>query len=147
MNYIKIKFIDKNINPENKVVLTMEEILRTAPGFSFSKRKWQPHLDIYETNQFIIIIAEIAGIRDEGIDLEITQRSIKISGYREIRLDKNDASYHLAEISFGFFERTISLPGPVDTLTADTSYKNGFLEIRLKKRSPNAVRKISIQSN
>ena len=147
MDYIKIRFVDNQEGTENEFVRTLEEMLHvTRPGFSFSRRRWLPHIDIYETGEEIVVIAEIAGIRDEGIDLEIASLNLKISGYREVRLGKTDASYHLAEISFGYFERTVSLPSAVDTATAETSYNNGLLEIRLKKRPPNTIRKISIQS-
>jgi HSP20 family protein len=147
MDYIKIRFVDNQENPENEIIRTMEEMLHVArPSFSFSRRKWRPHIDIYETSEEIVVTAEIAGIRDEGMDLEIASHSLKISGFREVKLAKTDASYHLAEISFGHFERTISLPCIVDTATAETLYNNGLLEIRLKKRPPHTIRKISIQS-
>jgi HSP20 family protein len=147
MDYIKIRFVDNQENNENELVRTLEEMLHvTRPGFSFSRRRWRPHIDIYETSEEIVVTAEIAGIRSEGIDLEIASLSLKLSGYREVRLAKTDARYHLAEISFGYFERTVSLPFAVDTATAEAAYNNGLLEIRLQKRPPNMVRKISIQS-
>lgn len=147
MDYIKIRFVDNQESPENESVRTMEEMLHAAqPGFSFSRRKWRPHIDIYETSEEIVVTAEVAGIRDEGIDLEIASRSLKISGFREVQRAKADTSYHLAEISFGYFERTVSLPCLVDTATAETTYNNGLLEIRLKKRPPHVIHKISIQS-
>ena len=147
MDYIKIKFVDNKESAENEIVRTLEEMLHIArPGFSFSRRRWRPHIDIYETGEEIVVTAEIAGIRDDGIDLEIASLSLKISGYREVKLAKTDASYHLAEISFGYFERTVSLPCLVDTATAETTYNNGLLEIRLKKRPPHVIHKISIQS-
>ncbi len=147
MDYIKIRFVDNQESAENEIVRTFEEMMHVArPGFSFSRRRWRPPIDIYETGEEIVVTAEIAGIRDEGIDLEIASLSLKISGYREVKLAKTDASYHLAEISFGYFERSVSLPSSVDTATAETFYNNGLLEIRLKKRPPNMIRKISIQS-
>jgi HSP20 family protein len=147
MDYIKIRFVDNQESPENEFVRTLEEMMHAArPGFSSSRRRWRPPIDIYETGEEIVVIAEIAGIREEGMDLEIASLSLKLSGYREVRLAKTDASYHLAEISFGYFERTVSLPSAVDAATAEVSYNNGLLEIRLKKRPPHTVRKISIQS-
>ncbi len=147
MDYIKIRFVDNDENTENEIVRTLEDMLHVSRGgFLISKRKWRPHIDIYETLKEIVIIAEIAGIREEGMDLEISSLSLKISGYREINPAKMDASYHLAEISFGHFERTVSLPCPIDSATAEVFYTNGLLEIHLKKRPPNGIHKINIQS-
>ena len=108
-------------------------------------------MDIYETREEIVVIAEIAGIQSEGIDLEISPRSIKISGKRSVMFinremfpEKESGRYCLAEIPSGHFERTVSLPAPIDTATAETSYSGGLLKMRFIKKHEKAIGKINV---
>jgi len=152
MDYIKIRFVDNQEDAEHNLFRTVEEMLNLAqPRFAFSQQRWRPHVDIYETGEEIVVIAEIAGIQEEGIDLEISPRSIKISGRRglmfmnrETSPAKDNRCYCLAEIPSGHFERTISLPAPIDASTAKTAYNNGLLKISFAKRSREAISRINV---
>ena len=114
------------------------------PRFSFSRQQWRPQIDIYETRGEIVILAEIAGVPPEKIHLEIGPRRVKISGLREGGPREENGHYRLAEIARGPFERTLALPVPVDTETAEASCRDGLLEIRLAKRPLDRVQKINI---
>jgi len=146
MNYVKIRFSDNPENTEYDIFKTVEEMLHiTQPRFAFSRQRWRPHIDIYETDKEIVVIAEIAGIQSSGIDLEIGPRSIKISGTREAVPSATIGRYCLAEIPSGYFERTVTLPAPTDTATAETEYNEGLLKIRLAKAAPREISKVNIK--
>jgi HSP20 family protein len=155
MEYIKIRFVDNQEGTEHDLIRTVEEILHLSqPRFAFSQQKWRPHIDMYETGDEIVIIAELAGIHGEGIDLEISSRTVKISGRRNLLFINRDASpgkesgsYCRAEIPSGHFERTVSLPAPVDQETAETSYSEGLLKIRLSKTHPAELTKITAKTH
>jgi HSP20 family protein len=152
MDYIKIRFVDNQEDTERDIFRTVEEMLHLAqPRFAFSRQRWQPHMDIYETVEEIVVIAEIAGIQSEGIDLEIAPRTLKISGKRSLMFMNREAAppkaagrYCLAEIPSGYFERTVFLTAPIDTATAETEYSNGLLKIRLTKVPPEGSSKITV---
>lgn len=147
MDYIKIRFVDHQESVESEFHRTLDEMLRVVnPRFTLSRHRWRPQIDIYETEQTIIIQAEIAGVRQEEIHLEIAPRTVKISGTREGGAYKEEARYHLAEIPCGYFERTLSLPAPINTETASALYREGLLEIRLTKRPLDRIHKIVIQN-
>ncbi len=147
MDYIKIRFVDNPEGADSEFRRTLDEMLRVAnPRFTLSRHQWRPQMDIYETGREIVIQAEIAGIRSEEIHLEIGTRSVKISGIRESCAHGGDARYRLAEIPCGYFERTLSLPAPIDPETAAAIYRDGLLEIRLTKRPLDRIQKISIQA-
>ena len=99
---------------------------------------------IYETKYEIIIQAEIAGVDKENLEVEINSKAVRIYGKRsEMPLIKN-ATYRLAEIQYGKFERILFLPTPVDTEVVTSSYSNGFLKIRLSKLPVDVTHKIPI---
>lgn len=145
MDYIKIRFVDHWDNADSEFGRTLEEMLHLAnPRFTLSRHRWRPQIDIYETDEAVIIQAEIAGVRQEEIRLEISPGAVKISGTREGGAREEDARYRLAEIPCGFFERTLSLPALINTETAEAVYRNGLLEIRLTKRPPERIHIISM---
>lgn len=147
MNCVKIRFADSQGNTEPDLFKTVEEMLRLGqPRFALSRQKWRPHMDIYETDREIVVIAEIAGIQGTGIELEITPRTVKISGNREVAPTRTIGRYCLAEIASGCFERTVTLPAPIDTATAETEYTEGLLTIRLTKNLPGEISRITIKS-
>lgn len=144
MEVIKIRFVEEPEILESEV-RSLEEMLRvTHPRFSLARHRWRPQIDIYETAQEVVIQAEIAGVRIEAIQLEIAPGSVKIAGIREGG-PRRGARYHLAEIAYGYFERTLPLPAMVDTQSADAVCRDGLLEIRLAKRPLESVRLIPIR--
>ena len=116
--------------------------IRASPS---PNAEWRPQVDIYETRDEIVIQAEIAGVRQEEILLEISPAVVKISGTRGGGAREEEARYRLAEIPCGDFERTLQLPALIDTGTAAAVYQNGLLEIRLAKRPLNRIHKINVQ--
>ena len=148
MDYIKIRFVDNPEGIESEFRRTVEEMLRAAqPRFTLSRQRWRPQIDIYETREEIFILAEIAGVPKEEINLEIGPRTVKISGAREGGPREEDARYRLAEIPCGHFERNLTLPVPIDMETVRAVCRDGILEIRLAKRPLDRVHKISIQGS
>ena len=148
MDYIKIRFVDNPEGIESEFRRTVEEMLRAAhPRFTLSRQRWRPQIDIYETREEIVILAEIAGVPKEEIHLEIGPRSVKIYGTREGGPREEDARYRLAEIPCGYFERELTLSVPIHMETVRAVCRDGILEIRLAKRPLDRIHKISIQGS
>jgi len=147
MDYIKIRFGNDFDQLTSRFDKTFEEMFRprpVSPMFTSSERTWNPQMDIYETKDEIIIQAEIAGVDKENLEVEINSKAVRIYGKRsEMPLIKN-ATYRLAEIQYGKFERILFLPTPVDTEVVTSSYSNGFLKIRLSKLPVDVTHKIPI---
>ncbi len=147
MEYIKINFGNDFDRLTSKIEKTIEGMFRPRPVnpmFSSSEQMWVPQMDIYETVEEIFIRAEIAGVEKENLEVEINKKAVKISGKRkEMPLSEN-ATYRLAEIQYGKFERFLYLPAPIDTEIVTSSYSNGFLQIRLTKLQIDKTHKIPI---
>lgn len=147
MDYIKIRFGHDFNRLTSKIEKTIEGMFRprpVSPMFSSSEQMWTPQMDIYETAKEIIIRAEIAGVEKENLEVEINNKAVKISGKRTEIPSLENATYRLAEIQYGKFERFLYLPTPIDTEIVSSSYLNGFLQVRLGKLQINKTHKIPI---
>ena len=145
MDVIKIRFVKNPGGVDSEYRRALDEMLRLSnPRFTLSRHRWRPQIDIYETAEEIIVRGEIAGVPREGIELEITTGTVKISGIREGGAQGGGVCYYLAEIPCGYFERTLPLPALVDTETAAAVYRDGLLEIRLAKRPLDSTHRIDI---
>ncbi|MBA3037791.1 MAG: Hsp20/alpha crystallin family protein [Desulfobacterium sp.] len=145
MDYIKIKFGNDFGMLDSGRKKTIEDIFRSmSPMFSFSERSWKPQMDIYETAKEVIVIAEIAGIDKEKLEVEISRMALKIKGSRNELPRIENATFRLAEIQYGTFERVLYFPVPIDTENVSASYTNGFLQIQLVKLSSDKAYKIAI---
>ncbi|MCG6910345.1 MAG: Hsp20/alpha crystallin family protein [Deltaproteobacteria bacterium] len=145
MDYIKIRFSKEFERVQEKGESSIEDIFRSInPMFSLEQRTWKPSVDIYETADDIIIRAEVAGVDKDRLEVEICSRALKIFGVRRELPRSGNATYRLAEIQYGNFERTLYLPTTIDTDNVSTSYVNGFLEIRLIKKRFDKTYKIPV---
>jgi len=145
MDYIKIRFISDFDQLDSKFEKTIDEMFRSiSPMFTLSARKWKPQMDIYETPDEIIIMGEIAGVTKEDLELEISSKAVRIQGNRVPITRIENATYRLAEIQYGKFERILYLPAPIDPEVVSASYSNGFLQIRLAKLSLDKTFKVPI---
>ncbi len=134
MDYIKIKFSKESDHLNSDTVRGIEDMFRSmSPLFAFPEGVWKPQMDIYETDEEIIILAEIAGVDKENLGVEINTRAAKIYGERAEMPRLKNSTYRLAEIQYGKFERILFLPAPIDTDKVIATYFNGLLQIRLAK--------------
>ena len=148
MDYIKIRFSDDFSHLSSKFEKTIDDMFRSmSPGFALGERTWRPPMDITETLEEIIIVAEIAGVDKENLEVEINSKAVRIYGQRREIPRIDQATYRLAEIQYGKFERILFLPAPIDTEIVSSSYTNGFLELRLAKLPRERTYKIPIDDS
>lgn len=144
---IKIKFVDSIGNCDREFIEDMEEMFRVSHPFAtLRQRLWKPQVDVCETADEVIVLAELAGVVLEDLHVEVSRRRFKIKGRREHGRPTREGRYHIAEIAFGAFERSFNLPAPVDTETVKARYTDGLLTIRMKKAPLETLHKIRIQN-
>jgi len=99
-----------------------------------SKVGWKPLVDVYETQDSVIVTIELAGVSSENINLAITKTSLTVKGVRVDPAPRDGKrSYYKMEISFGSFERRVSFPAHVNPDKADTECLSGLLRIKIPK--------------
>ena len=131
MTYIKIKF---GGNFEEEFQKVVDEVFHLArPAFKNYECIWRPGIDVYESADEIIMLADMAGLNKEELHIEVNRNTLKVAGIRKsIQLLKN-ARYCQAEIPHGYFERNVTLPAPVNAQSAVATYADGILMVRMNK--------------
>lgn len=145
MDYIKIRFGNDLDQLSSEFKKNVEEMFRSmSPRFTCTECSWTPPMDIYETPEEIVVIAEIAGVQKKDLDIEINAKAVKIIGKRYDMPRSKNATYRLAEIQCGRFERILFLPVPINTEKVTAAYQDGMLHIRLAKQPVKKPQKIAI---
>ncbi len=111
------------------------------------KEEGQLTVDIYQTPSEIVIIAPIAGIDVENLDISLSGDMVSIRGERKMEPKESEVDYLYQECFWGKFSRTIILPCEVQADKVKASLKKGILTIRLPKAEKNKVKKIKISTD
>ncbi|MFH1112406.1 MAG: Hsp20/alpha crystallin family protein [Pseudomonadota bacterium] len=111
-----------------------------------SRRKacWCPVVDMLETPDSYIFLAELPGVGRENINIEVRGNRLTIFGERSPETEPVVAAYHSIERIHGMFERSFALPGQVDLDAAEANYADGLLEVKLPKAEESCERSISV---
>ena len=111
---------------------------------SFNEEEGQLAIDVYQTENDLVIQSAIAGVKPENLDISIEKDIIIIKGKREKPLEEN-GDYFTQECFFGPFSREIIMPAEVDSARTAAEMKNGILTIRIPKVLKEKKRKITVR--
>ncbi|USN53558.1 MAG: Hsp20/alpha crystallin family protein [Candidatus Nomurabacteria bacterium] len=101
-------------------------------------------VDVYQTEQDIVIKAAIAGVQSDDVDIQVTNDMVTIKGARRLEDEVTDDQYFYRECYWGRFSRTIILPVDVRSDKVSATIKNGILSVRLPKSEPSKVTVVSV---
>lgn len=101
-------------------------------------------VDVYQTEDDIVVQSTIAGVDQNDIDISVTKDMVTIKGKRATQEKIRSSDYYYQELFWGSFSRSIILPEDVDPDKARASMKNGLLTVRLPKLSKSRTKKIKI---
>jgi HSP20 family protein len=101
------------------------------------RMRWSPPCNVYETENHVRVLVEIAGMCREALDVRIEEDRLILHGSRAAPDGEVRGNYQQMEIAFGEFELELPLLSPVDAEHAKAWYRNGFLHVILPK-SPKA---------
>lgn len=105
---------------------------------------WTPAVDLIETENEYLVYVELPGMNREDFRLTFSGNSLTISGERKFERKEN-WTYHLLELPYGRFHRTVDFPTEVDPDKVKAVYHNGVLEIRVPKAEGARVKEIPIE--
>jgi HSP20 family protein len=94
---------------------------------------WAPSVDIYETENAIIMNAEVPGIDEKDIEIKIEDNTLTIKGERKFEKETKEENYHRIERSYGSFYRSFTIPRHVDQDKINAEHDNGVLRITMPK--------------
>lgn len=104
----------------------------------------EPPVDVYETEDVVVVVMEIAGISDEEVEITVDGKTLLIRGERRPTPSRPHRLYSQMEICHGPFQREILLPAEVDAEGAEATYSQGMLEIVLPKVARRVHRQVRI---
>lgn len=127
-------FEDDNL--EVKLASTKKESRQESEG--------QLTIDVFQTDDDVVIQSTIAGVSDKDLDISVTNDMVTIKGSRTPEQKVRPLDYYYQELYWGAFSRSIILPVDVDADNARASMKNGILTIRLPKLDRIRTKKIKV---
>ena len=111
-----------------------------------SEEAWKPPVNVYETDESIVLELELPGLERDEIQMEVDDGALTIKGERKAGLGGEERQLRV-ERNYGAFERAFALPTTVDADAVRASLRNGLLQVVLPKRPEAAKRSIAVESS
>ena len=111
-----------------------------------TNRPWTPSVDIFETENELVLKADLPDVDLKDIDVRVENQTLTIEGERKFEQTSNAKGYHRMERSYGRFVRSFAVPNTFDTEKINASYKNGLLTVTLVKKEAAKPRQVKIEA-
>ena len=108
---------------------------------------WAPAVDIYESEQELVVKADLPDIDPKGLDIRVENNLLTIRGERKFEKKVSEENYLRVERSFGSFARSFTLANTVDTDAIKAEYQNGVLTLSIPKREEAKPKQIKVNVN
>ena len=137
-------------DPLGSLMRLQDEMLRTLnpraaqPKEHVSANVWSPTVDVYEDQENIIIRADLPGVQQEDIDIELNGEVLTLRGERKFEDEQRRDNYVRIERQYGSFQRSFSIGIPVDEAKVRATYRNGILELTIPKAEAVKPKKVQV---
>jgi HSP20 family protein len=129
---------------ENQVIRLFEDnFIRDRSGHA-DLATWAPPVDIYETENELVVKADLPDLQDKDIDVRVENNTLTIRGERKFEKAVNEDNYLRVERAYGPFTRSFSLPNTVSSENIRAEYRNGVLTLHMAKREESKPKQIKI---
>jgi HSP20 family protein len=108
-------------------------------------RPWAPPVDILETENELVLKADVPGVELKDIDIQFENGTLTIKGERKFEKEEKNKGFHRLERSYGSFVRYFTVPDTVDPENVKAAYNNGVLTVSLPKKEIAKPRAIKVQ--
>ncbi len=110
----------------------------------FVPSAWTPSVDIFETENELVLSAEVPGINEKDIEIKIEDNTLTLRGERNFEKETKEENYHRIERAYGSFFRSFSLPLYINQDTIKAEHLNGVLKIVMPKKPELKPRQVKI---
>lgn len=107
---------------------------------------WLPPVDIFETEDHIIIMSELPGMKEEDMDIQVSDGVLTLKGEKKYPIEGERDNYYRLERSYGKFSRSFSIPNTVDIGSVKANLKDGLLKVTLAKKEEIQPRVIKVET-
>jgi len=135
--------------PFNRLSSLHDELNRLF-DFSLPRRDtglfsgWSPTLDVYDTKDHFFVKMELPGMKKEDIGITLQDGVLTVSGERKSDVEHKEGETFRSERYFGKFQRSVSMPAPVNPDGVTATYKDGILTIQVAKADEAKPRQIKV---
>jgi len=112
-----------------------------------TNRPWSPAVDIYETENELVLKADLPDVDQKDIDVRVENQTLTIAGQRKFEKQEARKGFHRIERSYGNFVRSFAVPNSFNTEEIAAQYKNGVLTVTLPKKEAAKPRQIKVEVN
>jgi HSP20 family protein len=128
----------------NRLFNTFFDTSAPSNGGSTPLRRWIPAMDLVETQDDFVLRADLPGLSEEDVNIELEDNILTISGERKAEHEERKEGYYRVERSSGTFSRSLTLPEGVNPDGVRASFDRGVLEVRIPKPEERKPRKVAI---
>jgi HSP20 family protein len=105
---------------------------------------WAPAVDIYETENELVLKADLPDIDEKNLDIRVENNMLTIRGERQFEKKVSEDNYLRVERAYGSFSRSFALPNTVNAEAIQADYRNGVLTVQMPKRAEAKPKQIKI---
>ena len=138
-----------SVNPfshlQSQIDRLFEDFTRTWPAFG-SNSQLTPSMDIAETEKQIEITAELPGLEEKDVQVNVAGNVLTIKGEKKAEKEEKDKNYHIVERNYGSFSRTLNLPTGIDPDAIKASISNGVLKVTVPKPASAQSKKVEVKA-
>ena len=118
----------------------------TPAGHAAPLRRWIPAMDLVETDEDFVLRADLPGLTDSDVNIELEDNVLTVSGQRKAEHEERKEGYYRVERAFGSFSRSLTLPDGVDPERVKANFDSGVLEVRIPKPEQRKPHKVTISA-
>ncbi len=129
---------------QEQIQSEMEELFRTLVNRQRTMHHqaaggWRPHLEVYESEDALVVRAELAGVDEQTLDVTVEDQVLQLRGARRRAPSQERRVFHQMEISYGPFAAEVFIPCAIEAERVEASYEGGILQVTLPKVKPRRI--------
>ena len=109
-------------------------------------QRWTPAMDLVEAEDHFLLKADLPGVGEDDVSIEIQDNALTISGERKEEREQRERGWYRVERSFGRFSRSLTLPEGIDPDAVTASFDKGVLSVRIPKPEQRKPRRVTISA-
>jgi len=123
-----------------------ESVVRPREGWLAAPREGALSVDMYETDEDVVVKASVPGIKAEDLDISITGDTLTIKGETKAEEEVEEENYIYRERRYGSFSRSLTVPTPVVAEQAEAEFEDGILTLTLPKAEEVKPKSIEVKT-
>ncbi|MFO7870896.1 MAG: Hsp20/alpha crystallin family protein [Kiritimatiellia bacterium] len=120
-------------------------LMAREPSIASLEAAYSPRVNVSETDRDITVSAELPGMDEKDVTVEVGDDAVTISGEKKDEQEKKGRNWHRVEHTYGSFRRVVPLPAATDAGQAKAKFKKGVLTVTVSKREPDQATRKTIE--